>query len=251
MTEDLKHIEQIEQYCEGKMSLEEKSAFEAKLFIDEDLKDELELYKTIVSSFKSTKEESVRTKLKEIDAELDKGFNLNTNRSSTTIKNKNYFAIAASVTIIIGLISYFMFFYTSKDKLIASFEVEEPGLPVLMGSSSNVIFDDGMSTYKQNDFQSSLPIFENLLKDNPASDTLNYFVGIILSRMNKHNEAMPFFETVVMNSNSSFQSKASYYLGLCYWKTNDMFKAKEIFKQISQDSSSPFSEKATEILKHF
>ena len=42
MTEDLKHIEQIENYFEGKMSPKEKSAFEALLIIDEDLKEEFD-----------------------------------------------------------------------------------------------------------------------------------------------------------------------------------------------------------------
>ena len=249
MTEDLKHIEQIEQYCEGKMSQAEKSAFEAELLLNEELNEELELYKKIVDSFKITKEDSIRTNLRRIDVELDNNMSGKANDSFSMNKYRNNFAIAASIAIFIGLTSYFMFFYSSTDKLIASFEVEEPGLPVLMGGGANIIFDDAMSAYQQNDYQTSLTILQNLSKENPTSDTLNYFIAIIYAKTKRPNEAIPFFEKVVLNSNSIFRSKASYQLGLCYWRTNDIHKSREIFQQISSDDNSLFSKNAAEIMK--
>lgn len=249
MAEDLKHIEQIEQYCEGKMSQAEKSAFEAELLLNEGLNEELELYRKIVDSFKITKEDSIRANLRQIDVELDKNMPVKANGSFSKNKYRNYFAIAASIAIFIGLASYFVFFYTSTDKLIASFEVEEPGLPVLMGGSTNIIYDDAMSAYQQNDYPTSLTILQNLFKENPTSDTLNYFIGIIYAKTKKTNDAIPFFENVMLNVNSIFRLKASYQLGLCYWRTNDNYKAREIFQQISLDNNSPFSKNAAEIMK--
>ena len=119
MDEELKNIELIEQYCEGKMSAEEILAFENSLLVDDELKEEFELYEKIIKSLSEIKEDSIKAKLNTIDTELD---NKKTGEKRFVLKTmtKRQYGIAASIAILIGMTSYFLFFSNSKEKLITS-----------------------------------------------------------------------------------------------------------------------------------
>ena len=249
MDEELKNIELIEQYCEGKMSAEEILAFENSLLVDDELKEEFELYKKIIKSLNEIKEDSIKAKLNTIDTELD---NSKTEEERFVLKmiSKKHYAIAASIVILIGMTSYFLFFSNSKEKLITSYEIEEPGLPVLMGNSSTVSFDNAMSEYKLNHLEESLDALKKLQNKSSNNDTLNYFIGIILSKQNKSKEAVPYLEKVAQNKDSSFKQKSMYQLGICYWRNNNIENAKALFTQLTIENNDQLSEKAKEILKH-
>lgn len=59
---ELKHIEEIERFFEGLMSEEERTAFEARLLLDNELQEDLELYKKVVESMHSLSGNDLRKK---------------------------------------------------------------------------------------------------------------------------------------------------------------------------------------------
>ena len=105
MSEVLKNIELIENYFEGKLSDADKTAFETRLIIDSDFKEEAELYKNIVAGIKENGAANLKAKLKLVDDELDNEpviIKLETKKTSLV----KYLAIAASVILVISLSVY-------------------------------------------------------------------------------------------------------------------------------------------------
>ncbi|MBK6840679.1 MAG: hypothetical protein IPG90_22175 [Bacteroidetes bacterium] len=67
---ELKHIEEIERFFEGLMSEEERTAFEARLLLDNELQEDLELYKKVVESMHSLSGNDLRKKMNILDLEM-------------------------------------------------------------------------------------------------------------------------------------------------------------------------------------
>ncbi len=247
MPEEFKYLELIEQYCEGNLNAEDSRAFENQLLVDEKLKDEFDLYKNIVQSMNSIKVDSIRAKLKEIDEEPIDSERIRKSRF-IPFSNRRFFAIAASIIVVLGL-AYLVFFSWSNDRMIASYELEEPGLPVLMGDETATSFDEAMNAYKLNDLDKSLSILYRIEAKKPDNDTAIYFIGVILARQNKINAALPYLINVSNNPRTRFKQKAMYHLGISYWKENELESARDLFMQLSNDKDSPYSENAKRILR--
>ncbi len=247
MQEELENIELIEQYVEGKMSSEDISFFEARLLKDDKLRNELELYQKISSGLKTDSSDSLRKKLKEIDRELDK-------KKATVLpikKNepKKYYSLAAIILLFIISASYLLFFRNSDDKLIAQYDEQDAGLPVLMSTDADVALSNAMNAYKLGQLDSSLALINELLKNNPSSDTLNYYDAVISEQLKKYDQAIINYQVVLSTKNSAFNFKSAFHLGITYWKNKDLFDAKRIFSIIASDSGNPYQKKAEDILK--
>ncbi len=244
MKEEFEHIEDIERYCEGMMGAEEKEAFKTRLLLDTDLQEELDLYRILVEGLRHSSESNdIRHKFKAIDQELDQGKVLPRRKQNCFFR---FVSIAASISIAL-LISYYYFTGVKKAELISSFEVTEVGLPVLMGESSNVAFDESMNAYKVGDFKRAMHLILPVLQKSPSNDTLNYFTGIFYSRLKDENKAVTYFNNV-SDSNSVFFVKAAYESGLCYWRISDLIKSENKFSIVTNLNAGAYSINSAEIL---
>ena len=222
MSEVLKNIELIENYYEGKLSDTDKTAFETRLIIDTDFKEEFELYKNIVAGIKENGAANLKAKLKLVDDELDNEpviIKLESRKSSLV----KYLAIAASVVLVISLSVYWNISNKSNlPKLAIAYYEKEKGLPNEMSVSQNQL-SDVMISYKNGDYVIAKNKLNDLLKNNTSNDTLRYFFGIISSELNDYRAALENF--TMIKSESVYYDKAQYRLVLIELLANDKQKA--------------------------
>lgn len=222
MASVLKHIELIEQYCEGKLTTQEKTDFETRLVIDSDFKEEFELYLVIVAGIKEQGENNLKTKLKLADNELDndpKIIELK-KENKTSIK---YWAVAATIVFILGLgLFWSLANKTDLPQLANNFYEKEKGLPNEMSVTQNQL-TDVMNLYKSGDYVATKNKLEFLLKENNTNDTLQYFYGVVNYELENFIAARDGFNSVKTESN--YYEKAEYRLILIDLKTNDKQKA--------------------------
>ena len=220
MTEEVNNIELIEQYCEGSLSKKEMIDFEARLIIDSELKEEFEIYKAVVSCIKEKGEEDFKVKLLLADEELDR----NSKKTSSNDKsNFKYWAIAASIILLIGIGLYWIL--TPKidlEKLADNYYEKEKGLQVEMSVNKGQL-DNVMNSYKTEDYKGAKKQLEILLKTNNSNDTLNYFNGIINYELVDYITAKISFKKI--NKGSSYFEKAQYRLILIALKTKNKAEA--------------------------
>lgn len=222
MSEVLKNIELIETYFEGKLSDADKTAFETRLIIDSDFKEEVELYKNIVAGIKENGASNLKAKLKLVDEELDSEpaiIKLESRKSSLV----KYIAIAASVVLVISLSLYWSLSNKSNlPELAIVYYEKEKGLPNEMSVSENQL-SDVMISYKNGDYFTTKSKLNDLLKNKNTNDTLNYFLGITSYELKDYSAALASFNTI--NSESVYYDKAQYRLVLIELLANDKQKA--------------------------
>ncbi len=247
-TEPLKNIELIEAFFEGRLDAEEQQRVQTLLDTEPEFKEEFELYKTLVGGIKSLQADEIKSQLNKIDVELDdKHKNLN-------IRPKSIwgipFSIAATLTLIFLSGGYWIYQSNFSDRTIAyKYYVEDPGLPVLMSAGSNKSFDEAMNHYKLNQYQESFEAIQPLLQSDTTNDTLLYYSGVNLLKMDKPNAAKGYFQKVTANPSSEFFLDAQYRLAFSLLITGNKDEALKILLAISYDQENPYRESAQQMLQ--
>jgi predicted Zn-dependent protease len=96
---------------------------------------------------------------------------------------------------------------------------------VLELSPGNTDAQHGLATalYQAHDYKANLPELQQLLKKEPTSANLNFFVGDSLLGMEQIEQAIPYLQTAVKLDSTLLPAQAS--LGLCYARTGEPQKA--------------------------
>jgi tetratricopeptide (TPR) repeat protein len=243
MSSGMDDIEMMDAYFEGKMSDEERAAFEAKLLIDDNFREEFEIYKKVRTGIYQAGEDELREKLNAADLSME---------SIGSSFNPKYFIplykkilVAASIAVLLTT-TYFLFIKENIN--YKRFEEKEPGLPVLMNSNGKSSLDKAMTLYKTGDYSASKEIIETLLISNSSNDTLIYFSGVLNYELEEYSEAIESFKAVA-GSKSVFSEKAEYRLALSFLRISQKNNAKELLEEITQEPAHLYKKQAEELLK--
>ena len=99
-----------------------------------------------------------------------------------------------------------------------------------------------MVSYKEGDYNRAIEIWKKIHHENPANDTLQYFIGAAYLNNNDSN-AIASLLPVAENDNSRWQPKAMWYLALAYVKYGRKEEAAIWLKKLSGDEQARLLEK--------
>ncbi|MDQ3193147.1 MAG: hypothetical protein M3Q58_16305 [Bacteroidota bacterium] len=243
MEKDREDFEMMESYFEDRMSEAEKASFEAKLILDENFKDEFEVYKKVRQGIFIAGEAELRDKLKAADKEIEPSLRAKDRNNIIPLYKK--LLVAASIAALISM-SYLLFL--KDDYQFRKFEEKEPGLPVLMNNNEKSALNKAMTLYKAGEYSESKEIIENLLSIKPENDTLLYFNGVVNYELEAYSKAADQFEAV-SEIESVFNEQAEYRLALSYLRLSKENKARVVLEKIVSNPSHLYKEQAQELLK--
>ncbi len=224
--------EMFEKFLLDQMDSNEKERFKKKL--DNDLK-LLENFEQFKIMFRAVEEDGLRAKIEEFHSEIE---DENTSILPMRYFRKYNYIIAASIALLVAIGGGYLFFGNNSNKaLYKKYYSVDPGLPTVMGESSNYEFYKGMVDYKQGKYNAAIEIWENLLVNKAGNDTLNYFLGAAYLATDNQSKALPFFEQVSTNKQSFFYNDSQFYLGLIALKDGQSQKAKTHFELSKTDKS--------------
>ncbi len=246
MEEELKYIEEIENYHEGKMEASERLLFENQLASNKQLQEEYDLYIKLVNSLKNSENE-IRKEFNRIDAALDKKL-IPTKIIDIKKGNYKWIYLAASVILIAALAYMFNLKTNSLPSLAEQYAIEEPGLPVLMSNETNTIFNNAMSAYKMQQYDKAATLIEKL-SANSSNDTLLYFAGVFHEMNNEYNISENYYTSVINFSSSTYYYKSTMRLSLLYLKLNKKDEARMLLLKIAGEFENPYKNLAIEIEK--
>lgn len=240
---DKKLFETMENYVNGRMSIEEQQSFERGMSENPELREEVALYRKMVSSIET---ESVRQMLEQIHAEQ---FNQET--PVVPMRSRSHYfplAIAASVALLI-LAGWWVFSWQSSqpEALYATYFSPDEGLPTTLGYAENAQFAEGMISYKLGEYAEALDYWQPLLTADPANDTLNYYSGLAFLANDQPEQAVSYLGRVVENETSAFTSDANWYLALSYLKQGKETEAQPLLQELAAGDS-PYQQQSREIL---
>lgn len=230
-------FERIDHYLDGQMSLEEQTVFEEVLKTDHLLNQQVEETRLLRQA---VEEQSLHNKLdafhEELSSRQPKTKPIESlKKPSFSIK---YYAIAASLALLIGL-GYWLLFgqKTADEKLFAQYFKPDPGLITPMSTTSDYEFYRGMVDYKQANYKLAIQRWNLLIEQKPDNDTLNYFLGVSYLAQDKNKKAIAYFAEAVKSPKSIFINESWYYLGLTYLKEGNTDDAIHSLKKSNLENS--------------
>lgn len=212
----------IDGYFQKNLTPEEVERFEEKLQQDPDFREAVNNHKLLIEGIE---EHSLKTLLDDFHEELDE---------THSAKKPLYarFAIAASLMVLIGVSAFFVIFDQSpNEKLFADNFKPDPGLPTTMSTTSNYVFFEGMVSYKRENYKEAIAQWEPLFAEDPANDTLTYFLGVAHLANKEILKAENYLTITEMQHQSIFYEEALYYLALAQIKSD---KPKEAEKTLEK-----------------
>lgn len=235
----------MENYLNGRMTTEEQQSFEREMSTNQELREEVEVHRRLVSSIET---ESVRQMLEQIHEE---NFAEEAAPVVPMHSHSRYFplAIAASVALLI-LAGWWVFNWRSSqpEALYAAYFSPDEGLPTTLGYADNAQFAEGMVSYKLGEYTEALEYWQPLLSADPDNDTLSYYSGLAFLANDQPEQAMQYLNLIVENEASAYQMDARWYLALAYLKNEQPAKAQALLQTLAAKDS-PYREESQEILE--
>lgn len=227
-------LELIENYLNQNLTKDELNKFENRMRSDAEFSRKVEDVRSMLDGIETA---VFRDKLESFHTSLNDNEVVNTN--STNKRQSSFpfakYMIAASV-MVIGVF-WFLTNSNGSDQLFEDHFHPDPGLPTTMGTNANFKFLEGMVDYKLGDYKMAIDKWQLLLKENPESDTLNYFLGIAHLAELDDQKAIEFLNKTLQSQESSFASEAYYYKALALIKSGDIEKAKEVLLKSDHEKS--------------
>ena len=242
MSENLKNIELIELYLEGKLSENESLSFKNRLLIDEDLTEELELYKQTISLIKENSTCLLQEELNLLDEQLDKDLTIEAPKTENIKKYsiKKLIGIAASLLLVASL-GLYVFSTSENEELFNQYYIKDNGLPVTMSASNNSL-NTVMNFYKLGNIEEAYTEI-NKFEEN---DTILFYKAAVLIELKQYNKANTFLNNI--SEVSAFKQKAQYYYALSLLQENNKEKCKKALQTIVNTKRHKYSEQANQLL---
>lgn len=127
-------------------------------------------------------------------------------------KQRNFLKFAA---LFIGLIigGVLLQQYTKKNSLELNTIYTDPGIPIFMGTNSDLSLDQIMYSYRKKDYTSALHLIEKESVLNSNNDTLIYYTALVHHYLKNDKKALFYFKQLE-NKTSKFTNKAHYFSAL-------------------------------------
>lgn len=204
-------FERIEAYVLDRMDADERLEFERRMAADGALRAEVELERENILAIELGGMERLLKAAREEHAER----RIEGGGRSTWLK------YAAVVAVVLGGTLWFTLRPNANERLFAEHFRPDPGLPVVMGATDGHAFHDAMVAYKLGDHDEAIGKFTALLKEDPASDTLRFYIGCAELNAGRAERALPMLQAVADQERSVFARKARWYAFLALVRSGD------------------------------
>lgn len=230
-------FERIEAYVLDRMDADERHEFERRMTADPALQAEVELERENILAIELGGMERMLKAVREEHPE----------RRAEGGGWSSWLKYAAIVAVLFGGILWFTLRPNANERLFAEHFRPDPGLPVVMGDTEEHAFNDAMVAYKLGDHDEAISKFTALLKEDPASDTLRFYIGCAELNAGRVERAIPMLMAVADKERSVFAGKARWYAFLALVRSGDRIAA----QAIRFDEGDAYGDKAKAVLSEF
>lgn len=227
-------FEEIENYLLDTLSLAQREDFEKRMESDSVLREEVILQQKLLTAVELG---SIGNDFQKTESSKVKSFQIG-----------RLWAIAAVFVgiILLSTIGYLFLRDSDSDSkidLYSAYFYPDPGLPVVMSSTENYEFYDGMVSYKEGKYEEAIAIWSKLPDSRLNSDTLLYYKGVAFMNLEKFEESAYYLDLVIEDQGSEFHAKAKWHRALIHIHQNEKDHAIELLENLLPDS------RAEELLK--
>lgn len=242
-------IKRIDDYLMNYLNEKEHNEFEELLTVDIRLNAETELNNEINNSVQEIDIMKLRASLDKITNE-DQSEKQILQFIPTKLSRKpvHYISAAASVAAVVslGAMTFMKQKSTAEEIYRASYiPYDATGLYRSGSLTSNEML--GVDKYNEQNYESALNIFKEVLTNNPEHPMCNFYSGLCYQQLGNFSEAILSFQNVINEKDNLFIEQAEWFKALCQLNTNTS-KAYLSLNAIL-DKKGYYSKNAKEILR--
>jgi hypothetical protein len=244
--ETMKLKQQAEKYVKGKLKNMDKFLFEAKLMLNKELQQHVELQKKLIVANKNL---DLYLALKKAHKEYVSEVNLAVSKLKQ-LRHKiilNTWRNVAAASIIVLFAATFSIRIMNQD---ASDLYNKYYSPITEQAtfSEGTPLDLAKTKYLNSNYSDALISFQNLPKTINIQSEKSFFTGLTLMELERFDDAVIEFRNVLKMGNFENQSNSLWYLGLSYLKNQEMEMAVNTFKKVVEIKGYKYKE-ASKLLK--
>ncbi len=205
--------ERLEAYLHGQLSADEQKRMDEQLAADVSLREQLAEVNLLLLG---VKEAALQDKLQTFHQHMARDHNSpRIGRPSSSLRT---WLVAASILVITGSIAWLLMLRThGEERLFGAYFKPDPGLITAMSATDNYLFEKAMIEYKRGEYATAIAAWDSLQKAQPASDTLNFFLGVAHLAEGASGKAISYLKKVA-GTKSFFNADAQWYLALALLK---------------------------------
>lgn len=222
----------VARYAEGDLSEDEQMAFESRLHVDEELKQQLADYTHIHQSLKiqfaQNKEDAL---FKDTLQQLNKQYFSN---ETKTVSFKPYLKWVGSIAavLVIGL----MIWAPWNGNLYQQYAVNDQMQVTERGAAPETDLDKAATLYNESKFAEAAVILAKLNTQEPSNTIVSYYYGQTLIRTENLAKARAVL-TPIFNGESVFKYDAAYAIAMSYLKENQKIDCKAWLEKIPEGTT--------------
>ncbi len=230
-------FEKIELYLHNQLEGEELRRFEEQLKNDEELQQQVLLYKTIDSEMRqktagSDEEEKLKKTLSDLHR---KYFNRDDTTKVVAIQKRRRWLFAAAAVLLLLIAGAYWYFFadTTKDNetLYTQYAVYEPLSSQRGSKDSSLMLQNAIAAYNNKQFNEALTSLTAHLHTDSSDAELMLAKSICLTETGHYEEAIAGFDRLA-EKNEIFKYQALWYKALAYLKQNDKAGCKQLLESI-------------------
>ena len=235
--------ELIEKYLSGELAGEELKKFKEALTCNAELSKEVEFHRKVDEAIMEEDIMELRHQMKTICE------NRTTEKKLFLRNNRKWYYIAASFAAAAGISGAFLLNKRySNDRLVKMFY--SPYEPFAIREAETPDQQDLMQAfqyYDQQKYKEALRLFESIFRKDQSNYGVKFYAAICYFEVDQYRNAVNLLEEIA-DSKNDFSAYADWYLGLVLLKMNKTDKAITQFEKVVA-SENHYSEKAADILR--
>lgn len=245
----MSYFDNIKQYLSGKLSAEDKYAFELEMENDPFLKEAVEGFELLQADTKSfPQSETAITDAILVDSSKGKSVPLQTNDTIARKSSSSRLLAMAAVVVGIALVLWFLTQSNKQqtlntDAIYAGYfkPLTHPDA-LVRGENSNA--SPAVEAYEKEDYFEAVNIYRKLVDVDSNNVKNKLFLGISYMSTNQPQKAIATLSTLL--ESQEYYHDIRWYLALAYLKTKQIDHAEKLFSQLAKEDNF-YQEKAKEI----
>lgn len=215
----------IEAYLNNELSSEERQAFEMQLASDENLQNELNIFKDMVGGIRTA---GLKAELETLRAKHESTTE-ETSANVFSLTSIRTIAIAASVAVLVG---FFIFNIGGSSDPFSTVYYKDAGLPTAMGED-NSQFLQAMVDYKNESYETAISVLQEICNAEKDPRACYYLAHSYLNSENLEMAKAQFLDVMQMEIEDKYLESSEWYLTYTLYLLED-----ETYKQRLEDIKS-------------
>ena len=240
------HLDELEKFADGHLSVAAQEAFERRLEQEPDLVAAYEAYEQLTADLRwAAGHQALRERLLALDQRLDQREAALQRTQLLVRQRQRRWAVRGGV-VVLALLALVWWQLRrpaaarAPQSWLAYYQPEPGPAPTAALARQRPLLYEALTQYRAGHYPAALHTLGRVSPAKMNPDTLSYLHGVFLLRQGQGLAAQPYLRRVLDNGSAELARRARYHLGMAHWQAGQLAPARVLLRQVAADSLSDY-----------